>query len=62
MSIGQGLQFLGLEFVMHHAAALPEQHVGPGFALDMAAQVTIGRPEDSFAACMQGCDDVLPHR
>ena len=25
-------------------------------------EVTIGRPEDSFAACMQGCDDVLPHR
>ena len=35
-------QFVGLELVMHHAGALPQQHVGAGPRLDVGAQVAVG--------------------
>ena len=62
VQVGQRLELIGLEFIVHHAAALPQQHVGPGLLLDMAAQMPVWGPEDFFAACMQGGNDVLPHR
>ncbi|MNY67022.1 hypothetical protein D3C86_2045310 [compost metagenome] len=46
----QQVQLDALELVMHQAGALPQQHVGTGFLLDVAAEVLVRRPENLFAA------------
>jgi hypothetical protein len=54
----QRLQLEGLELVVHDAGAVPEHHVGAGFALDVAAQVAVGRPQDLLAAVFERAHDV----
>jgi hypothetical protein len=44
MGCKQRFQLGALEFVVHHAGALPDQHVGAGRTLDVAAQVPVRRP------------------
>ena len=39
----------GLEFLVHNAGTVPQQHVCPGTLLDVSAQVLIRRPDDLFA-------------
>jgi hypothetical protein len=38
---------------MHQAGALPQQHVGAGLLLDVAAQMLVRRPQDLLALRMQ---------
>jgi hypothetical protein len=46
-----------LELLVHDAGAVPEQHVGAGHALHIAAQMLVRRPEDLLALCVQVLDD-----
>src|SRR5260363_234402 len=43
-------QLDALEFIMYDTCTLPEQHIGAGFLLNVAAQMLVGRPQDFFAA------------
>ena len=54
----QRLQLKGLELVMHDARAVPHHHVGTGLALDVAAQMPVGCPEDFLALVFQRTHDV----
>ncbi len=54
----QLLQLKSLEFVVHDARTLPHQHVGPGFALDVGAQVLVWRPQDFVPAFFERAHDV----
>jgi hypothetical protein len=51
------VQLQPLEFVVHDAGAVPQQHVGAGLVLDVAAQVAVGRPQHLLALRMQVADD-----
>lgn len=55
-------QLGALEFVVHQACALPQQHVGAGLLLHIVAQVPVGRPQDLLAARMQVGDQVQRDR
>src|SRR5260363_38620 len=46
-------QLDALEFIMYDTCTLPEQHIGAGFLLNVAAQLLVGRPQDFFAARAQ---------
>ncbi|MNS88892.1 hypothetical protein D3C72_1228840 [compost metagenome] len=54
----QQVQLDALELVVHQARALPQQHVGAGLLLDIAAQVLVGCPQDLLALRMQVLDDL----
>ena len=54
----QRLQLKRLELVVHDARAVPEHHVGAGLALDVAAQVAVGCPQDLVALVFQRAHDV----
>ncbi len=47
---------------MDEARTLPQQHVSAGLLLDVAAQVTVGRPDDLLAARVQIGNDFQPDR
>ena len=51
-------QLQALEFIVHDAGALPQQHVGAGFTLDVATQVLVGRPQDLSSLLVQVTNDV----
>ena len=55
-------QFLGLEFVVDDAGALPQQHVGAGLAADVVAQMAIGAPDQLLALLAQVADDLQGDR
>src|SRR5260364_174605 len=42
-------QLDALEFIMYDTCTLPEQHIGAGILLNVAAQMLVGRPQDFFA-------------
>ena len=48
-ALAQQFQLQALELVVHDAGAVPQQHVGAGLLLDVAAQVPVGRPQDLLA-------------
>jgi hypothetical protein len=48
----QRFELQGLELVVHDAGAVPEHHVGAGFAADVVAQVAVGRPQDFVALAL----------
>ena len=50
----QQLELEALELVVHDAVAVPQQHVGAGLLLDVAAQVAVGRPQDLLALRLAG--------
>ena len=52
-SLAQQVQLQALELVVHDAGAVPQQHVGAGLLLDVAAQVAVGRPQDLPALVRQ---------
>ncbi|MNT19688.1 hypothetical protein D3C72_1549560 [compost metagenome] len=52
------IEFDALEFVMHEATTLPQQHVGARFLLDVGTQVLVGCPQDFLALRMQVGNDV----
>ena len=54
----QLFQRVGLEGFVHHARALPQQHVGAADALHVIAQVAIRRPQQPVALAMQIFDDL----
>ena len=59
------LEFSQLErfkFVVNDARALPQQHVGTGFALDVRAQVTIRCPDNFLTLAMQMFNDAQADR
>ncbi len=47
------LQLQALELVVHDARAVPQQHVGAGLLLDVAAEVAVGGPQDLLALGLQ---------
>jgi hypothetical protein len=47
------LQLQALELVVHDAGAVPQQHVGAGLLLDVAAQMAVRRPQDLLPALVQ---------
>src|SRR5260364_41993 len=53
-------QLDALEFIMYDTCTLPEQHIGAGFLLNVAAQMLVGRPQDFFAARAQVCNNISP--
>ena len=53
----QQLQFQRLELVVYDAGAAPQQHVGAGLLLDVAAQMAVGRPQHLLALVLQVVDD-----
>ena len=57
MPLHQTLQRRGFELLVHHARALPAQHVGAGFALHIIAEVFVRRPQNFLAARVQMRDD-----
>ena len=58
----QRQQLLGLEFVVHDARTLPQQHVGTGLAADVVAQVPVRSPDELFSLCLEVGDDLQRHR
>ncbi|MNN20484.1 hypothetical protein D3C81_1337650 [compost metagenome] len=50
-------QLLRLELLMDDAGAIPEQHVRPGLALDVASQMLVRCPQDRLAVIHQVLDD-----
>ncbi len=46
-----------LELFVDDARTIPQQHVGAGLLLDVAAQVLVGRPNDRLAVVHQAFDD-----
>ena len=54
----QDLQLQRLEFFVHDACAVPQQHVGAGPALHVGPEVTVGRPQYLFPALVQVAHDV----
>ena len=56
------VQLDALEFVVHDAGTLPQQHVGAGLLLDVGAQVPVRRPQDLLALRVQVRDDVQADR
>ena len=54
----QGGEFEGLEFVVHDAGTVPQHHVGTGFALNVATQVTVRRPQNFLPRGFQGPHNV----
>src|SRR5260363_420525 len=55
-------QLDALEFIMYDTCTLPEQHIGAGFLLNVAAQMLVGRPQDFFAARAQVCNNIQSNR
>jgi len=52
-------QSIGLELFMHHAGAIPDQHVGAGDALDVVAEMAVRREQDFPALGVQVGHHVL---
>ena len=46
-------QSAGLELLVYHAAAIPDEHVSAGLALDIVAQVFIRRPQYFLSLLVQ---------
>ena len=49
----QLFQLQRLEFFVHHATPLPEQHVGTSLLLHVLAQVTVWCPKDLFTPVLE---------
>src|SRR5690606_32479103 len=57
----EGLQLLEaaeLELLVDDTAAVPQQHIGAGLLLHIAAQVLVGGPEDLLPPAIQVVDDI----
>ena len=55
--LAQQLQLESLELVVHDAGGIPQQHVGAGGLLDVAAQMLVRCPQDLLALGVQVRDD-----